>query len=354
MILATADVTILGAGVFGLSVAYCAAQRGARVRVIDQAGIAQGASGGLVGALAPHTPDLWLPKKQFQLESLLLAREFWPQVERISGLPTGYANHWRLQPINEDRLIALALSRIGDAETNWGDVAVWEVISSSKAGPWAPPSATGQLIRDTLSAHIHPRQATKALGQAVLELGGVITAAGARQGAIVDARGWRGLVEMSQAMGKEIGNGVKGQAALLDLARPGAAQLFAEGVHVVPHLDGTVAIGSTSERYFKSTDQTDGQLDDLIAKAKRLFPELRDAPVIERWAGVRPRAFTRAPMLGQHPVYSDWFIANGGFKIGFGMAPKIAQVMTALILDGEDQIPEDFRAAASLRRKNDK
>ncbi|MDG1505197.1 MAG: FAD-dependent oxidoreductase, partial [Planktomarina sp.] len=248
----------------------------------------------------------------------------------------------------------LALSRIGDAETNWGDVAVWEVISSSKAGPWAPPSATGQLIRDTLSAHIHPRQATKALGQAVLELGGVITAAGARQGAIVDARGWRGLVEMSQTLGKEIGNGVKGQAALLDLARPGAAQLFAEGVHVVPHLDGTVAIGSTSERYFKSTDQTDGQLDDLIAKAKRLFPELRDAPVIERWAGVRPRAFTRAPMLGQHPVYSDWFIANGGFKIGFGMAPKIAQVMTALILDGEDQILEDFRAAASLRRKNDK
>jgi glycine/D-amino acid oxidase-like deaminating enzyme len=59
-------------------------------------------------------------------------------------------------------------------------------------------------------------------------------------------------------------------------------------------------------------------------------------------------------MLGQHPVYSDWFIANGGFKIGFGMAPKIAQVMTALILDGEDQILEDFRAAASLRRKNDK
>jgi glycine/D-amino acid oxidase-like deaminating enzyme len=59
-------------------------------------------------------------------------------------------------------------------------------------------------------------------------------------------------------------------------------------------------------------------------------------------------------MLGQHPVHSDWFIANGGFKIGFGMAPKIAQVMTALILDGEDQILEDFRAAASLRRKNDK
>ena len=39
-ILATADVTILGAGVFGLSIAFCCAQRGARVRVIDPAGVA--------------------------------------------------------------------------------------------------------------------------------------------------------------------------------------------------------------------------------------------------------------------------------------------------------------------------
>ena len=66
------------------------------------------------------------------------------------------------------------------------------VISSSEAGEWAPPSATGQLVYDTLSAHIHPQQATQALGRAVEELGGVITPAGARQGAIVDARGWRG------------------------------------------------------------------------------------------------------------------------------------------------------------------
>ena len=321
------------------------------MRVIDPAGVASGASGGIVGALAPHTPDLWLPKKQFQLESLLYSRSFWPEVEAISGLSTGFANQGRLQPINEERLIALALSRIVDAEKNWGNTAVWEVMSANKAGEWAPSSATGQLIHDTLSAHIHPQKATQALGRAVENLGGVITTAGARQGAILDARGWQGLVEMSEDLGQEIGNGVKGQAALLDFTRYGEPQLFADGVHIVPHLDGTVAIGSTSERYFKSPTDTDGQLNDLIAKAKQLFPVLRDAPVLVRWAGVRPRAFTRAPMLGKHPVNPDWFIANGGFKIGFGMAPKIGQVMAALILDGVDLIPDDFRANASMRPK---
>ena len=321
------------------------------MRVIDPAGVASGASGGIVGALAPHTPDLWLPKKQFQLESLLYSRSFWPEVEAISGLSTGFANQGRLQPINEERLIALALSRIVDAEKNWGNTAIWEVMSANKAGEWAPPSATGQLIHDTLSAHIHPQKATQALGRAVENLGGVITTAGARQGAILDARGWQGLVEMSEDLGQEIGNGVKGQAALLDFARHGEPQLFSDGVHIVPHLDGTVAIGSTSERYFKSPTDTDGQLNDLIAKAKQLFPVLRDAPVLARWAGVRPRAFTRAPILGKHPVNPDWFIANGGFKIGFGMAPKIGQVMAALILDGVDLVPDDFRANASMRPK---
>ena len=346
--MATTDVTILGAGVFGLSIAFCCSLRGARVRVIDPAGVAAGASGGFVGALAPHTPDLWLPKKQFQLESLLYSRSFWPEVEANSNMMTGFSNHGRLQPINEERLVALALSRISDAEKNWGDKAVWEVVSANQVGDWAPPSATGQLIYDTLSAHIHPLKATYALARAVENLGGVITPAGARQGIIIDARGWQGLIEISKTLKQEIGNGVKGQAALLDFYSPGKPQLFSDGLHIVPHLDGTVGIGSTSERYFKSPTNTDEQLDDLIAKAKKLFPVLKDAPVISRWAGVRPRAFTRAPMLGQHPVNQNWFIANGGFKIGFGMAPKIGQVMADLVLDGVDNIPNDFRASASL------
>ena len=38
------------------------------------------------------------------------------------------------------------------------------------------------------------------------------------------------------------------------------------------------------------------------------------------------------------------FIANGGFKIGFGMAPGVARVMADLILDGQDGLPPEFRA----------
>ena len=98
-----------------------------------------------------------------------------------------------------------------------------------------------------------------------------------------------------------MGNGVKGQAALLRYPAPDAPQLFADALHIVPHTDGTVAIGSTSERAFHNPDDTDTQLDAVIARATAAFPMLRDAPVIARWAGVRPRAKSRAPMLGAYP-----------------------------------------------------
>jgi len=73
------------------------------------------------------------------------------------------------------------------------------------------------------------------------------------------------------------------------------------------------------------------------------LPALAGAPVRARWAGVRPRAKSRAPLLGAWPGRPGQFVANGGFKIGFGMAPKVAQVMIDLVLDGKDAIPAGFR-----------
>jgi glycine/D-amino acid oxidase-like deaminating enzyme len=72
--LAMVDVTVIGAGIFGLSVAYACAKRGAKVRLFDDTGVGAGSSGGLVGALAPHTPERWDDKKEFQYQSLVMAR----------------------------------------------------------------------------------------------------------------------------------------------------------------------------------------------------------------------------------------------------------------------------------------
>jgi len=110
------------------------------------------------------------------------------------------------------------------------------------------------------------------------------------------------LEAMTSQHHRQVGNGVKGQALLLDFTAPAAPQLFADALHIVPHADGTVAVGSTSERAFDDPQSVDAQLDAVYAR----------------------------------------------FKIGFGMAPKVGEVMADLILDQHNAIPEAFQAASNL------
>ena len=345
--MATVDVTVLGAGVFGLCTAYACAKRGATVRVIDPDGVAAGASGGIVGALAPHVPENWNTKKQFQFESLLMAERYWGEVAAQSGLETGYVRSGRLQPLVDDRAVQLARVRVDSASLHWGDAADWAVVPVVESH-WSPPSASGFLVHDTLSGVIHPRQATRALAEAFVQIGGVIQKDGAREGRVVWATGSRGLEVLSAQSTRSMGAPVKGQAALLKFDAVGKPQLFADTVHIIPHMDGTVAIGSTTEREFSSPDQTDCLLDCVLERANEAMPILRDAPVLERWAGLRPRSRSRAPMLGRHPFRSGEFVANGGFKIGFGMAPKVGEVMADLILDDRITYPDEFDVSTCL------
>ncbi|MFP4327333.1 MAG: FAD-dependent oxidoreductase, partial [Paracoccaceae bacterium] len=238
-----------------------------------------------------------------------------------------------------------ARARAEEARALWRGQATWEVIPA-QGRDWAPESPTGWLIHDTLSARLHPRRACAALAAAVLARGGRIEAEAPDRGAVIWATGAAGLAELSPTTGRPLGAAVKGQAALLGLDRRDQPQFFVDGVLVVPHGDGTVAVGSTSERDFALPRATDELLEEVIAKARAAVPALRDAPVLERWAGLRPRADSRAPILGAHPARPGQFIANGGFKIGFGMAPAAGEAMADLVLEGRaDTIPPGFRPA---------
>ncbi|WP_171126332.1 MULTISPECIES: FAD-binding oxidoreductase [unclassified Ruegeria] len=342
------DVTVRGAGIFGLSIAWTCARRGAKVQVVDPFGAGSGSSGGLVGALAPHVPENWNAKKAFQFDSLIMAEPFWKGVKEIGGVSAGFARLGRLQPVPDPRTLELAHARADTAAELWQGKAEWRVVETEQLGSWCPPSPTGYVIHDTLSARMHPRRACAALVSALAVMGVDVVAEAPDRGQVVHATGLAGLQELNDALGKVVGNGVKGQAALLRFDAGDVPQLFADTVHIVPHADGTLAIGSTSEREYDDPTSTDAALEDVLERATRAVPVLHGAEVIERWAGVRPRSKSRAPMLGAHPLHKGQFIANGGFKIGFGMAPKVAAIMADLILDDRDTIPDDFRPQASL------
>lgn len=340
--MARVDVTVRGGGIFGLSIAWACLRRGAKVRVIETLAWGAGSSGGLVGALSPHVPEAWNAKKAFQLDSLLMAADWWAEIERASGQPSGYARLGRLQPLADDRAVQAAQRREREAKTLWQGRAEWRVIPAVGLA-WEPVTPSGWMVHDTLSARLSPRMGLAALLGALRAQGAeLVLGEGEDSGSIVVATGIAGLAELSRAFGAPLGSGVKGQALALRFAAPDQPQLFVDGLHIVPHADGTVAIGSTSETDWED-DGPDAQLDALLAKAVAAVPALAGADVTDRWAGVRPKAASRAPLLGHWPGRPGHFVANGGFKIGFGVAPKVAEVMADLVLEGRDHIVPDFR-----------
>ncbi|MGB7323211.1 MAG: FAD-binding oxidoreductase, partial [Albidovulum sp.] len=171
--MAIADVTVVGGGIFGLSVAWECARRGARVLVTERDSIGAGSSGGIVGALAPHVPENWNAKKAFQLESLLLAEGFWAGVGAASDHDPGYERSGRVQVLADAGAVTLAKQRSQTAKDLWQGHAVWKVVPHPGDG-WVPASPSGYVVEDTLSARLHPRQASHALVAAIRSRGGVV------------------------------------------------------------------------------------------------------------------------------------------------------------------------------------
>jgi glycine oxidase len=170
--------------------------------------------------------------------------------------------------------------------------------------------------------------------------GVAIAAEGPEDGTVIHATGAPGLVATG------LGRGIKGQALLLAHTAPDHPQVYADGLYIVPHADGTTAIGSTSELTWDDPASTDAQLDALHARAIALMPDLAGAPVLARWAALRPRAHTRQPVLGFWPDRPGHILANGAFKIGFGLAPSVASVIADLALNGAADIPQAFHPPA--------
>jgi glycine oxidase len=271
-------IVVHGAGIFGLSVAWACLERGAQVTVVDPDGPGAGASGGVVGALAPHVPEAWNTKKALQFESLDMAELFWTEVAEASGDDPGYARTGRVQPLADE-----AARGAGEGAGRHGGGALARPLPVG--GPHAddfpnlvhsPPASSPSTLQRTAPSKARGRGAGRGLDPAG---GGDRQYRGPDSDAIIHATGVAGLLELKGLAGDRIiGAGVKGQAALLDRDLRDLPQLYADGLHVVPHVDGTVAVGSTSERDWDDPTATDTQLDEVIARARAACPALRDAP----------------------------------------------------------------------------
>jgi glycine oxidase len=341
------DIAIIGAGIVGLWCAVHAVRAGLRPLIIDSVGIAAGASGGIVGALMPHQPSVWSPKKALQLEGLLTLPDEIATLEAETGLSAGYARAGRLMPVWTEAERAKHMAWEAGAKLHWPEAFQWNASKAIENTDWlAPEAAPLGAALDTLAARLDPRAMCALLAKAIenkadFHFGvGVSAIFSDRSILLNDANrivaksilittGIHSFDLLEPIMGCKIGTGVKGQAALLRPAKSiKPAELpviYADGLYVIAHDNGLIAVGSTSENQWNDATSTDDQLDTLLAKARSICPMLRDAEVIERWASVRPKHESRDPVVAELMGAPGIIVATGGFKISFAVAHLMAR-----------------------------
>lgn len=378
----TTDILVIGGGVMGVWAALKAAEAGLSVTLVDAGEIGRGASGGLLGALFPWMPDRWNDKKQYQFEALVsLPREI-ARLEETTGLSANYRRVGRVIPLPKSHLRAIALRHQADAEANWRagtERFCWHLRDGAPEIPAidAASCAAGH-VHDTLAARVEPRALVRLLRTALERHPRVRLMERARLDRLDPARGrteiagatgspvtfshvvvaagvgsFPTLESLLPPLPRPLGQGVKGQAALLQAnLDPAGPVVFLEGIYVVPHEGGLAAVGSTSENSFENPHSTDGQLDDVVARARALLPALADAPVIERWAGIRPKAIGRDPLVGPLPGHPNVIALTGGFKISFGVAHRLAlSALDAVLGQGHAPLPPGFTVEGQLQRE---
>ncbi len=373
---ASADLVILGGGIMGLWAAVKAERLGIRTLLVDAGSLGQGTSGGLLGALMPYMPDKWDDKKQFQFDALLSLEDEIAELEAETGMACGYRRSGRLIPLPKPHLRKIALGHSADAEACWrrGDRRFhWHVLDRPPQKGWPDASfAAAGLVYDTFAARVSPRGLVSALAAFLRRAGNVRIVEGLEAetidptanriifrggesvafGQCIVSAGHRSfslLQGVSPPLKHPIGQPVKGQAALLRAdIDPSLPVIFLNGLYLVAHEGGHVAVGSTSEDMFEDPSSTDSQLDELIARARSLVPALAQAPVVERWAGLRPKAIGRDPMVGAHPDHARVIALTGGFKVSFGIAHRLADAALNAVNGREMRLPTSFTLASHL------
>lgn len=378
------DVVVIGAGIVGCSAAAELARRGARVHVVDVAGVAAAASGRNSGAIWwPADPVLDVLYRE-SLECYRTLAE--TEAAREAGFelpkaPTG------ILTLSRDPGTTRA------AVTHWQATHPWlgATYVDERALPALEPALAPGLVacRLDIGYPVAPASATRAwaaaathagatfeVAEAALELDGdrvrgiratgrridaaaVVVAAGSWMPAIVDPSGaWRPIrpfwgVVVEVQLARPPRHILEG-AGIEDAIDPGqlrAARRPDEADGIVDFslvtATGRSALGST---FLPFEPDPAEYLDRLLASGAAYVAEIERAPVLGLRACARPLSLDGRPLVGPFPGVDGLFVAAGHGPWGISTGPASGRHVAALIMGDGHDVPAAIREAVSPAR----
>ncbi|HEY6731017.1 MAG TPA: glycine oxidase ThiO [Solirubrobacterales bacterium] len=364
------DLVVVGGGVIGLSCAWRAAQRGARVAVLERGAPGDGATRVAAGMLAP-VGELTFGEPEL-LELTLAAARLYPQfvaeLEATTGASTGYERLGALH-LALDRDEAAQLRRVHDLQRSLELEAEWLPPRRCRdLEPGLTPSFHGGVLAAGEAA-IDPRALTQVLRAALVGEGaevrtgtevvdgifeserlvGVRTAKRGsdtqevsdpdleevRAETVLLAGGaWSGAMAWLPEHARPAVRPVKGQVLELRArtgGRPAHHILASERVYLVPRADGRLVVGATVEEMGFDTAVTAGGVHELLREAYRLLPDVAEMELVDAIAGLRPGTPDNLPLVGPGAI-EGLVLATGHYRNGILLAPLAAETVAELLV----------------------
>jgi len=350
----TPDVTIVGGGIIGCTLAWELTQLGASVEILERREIGQEASWASAGIISPPGPR-HASRTDLALSAFRRYPDLIPQIEELSGMSAGYRRTGEVDLGTDADTSALrevlAWQQSNGVESSWLDQAALHerepaVHERFTGGIYVP--GAGSVILSRLT-NAFARAAT-ARGAAVREHVGVVDVQ-LGGGRVTSVRTFDGdlpverLVIAAGAWSRAFGEmldlavptvPVRGQ--MLAIADPPVALhsvIAGTGGYLVPRADGTVAVGATEEHESGFDDRvTPAGLAELHALIERVAPSLVHGRFLQAWAGLRPGSDDGELIVGRVPHLPNVWISTGHYRSGALLAPASAELLAPSILNG--------------------
>ncbi|HEK1686745.1 TPA: glycine oxidase ThiO [Pseudomonas putida] len=360
-------VVIVGGGVIGLLTAFNLAAKVDRVVVCDQGEVGRESSwagGGIVSPLYPwrYSPAVtalahWSQDFYPQLGERLFASTGVDPEVHTTGLywldldDEAQALAWAAR--EQRPLSAVDISAAYDAVPVLGPGYKHAIYMAGVANVRNPRLVKSLKAALLAMPNVSLREHCQISGFAQKDgrVTGVLTDEGvlAADEVVLSAGAWSG--ELLRTLGMELPvEPVKGQMILFKCdADFLPSMVLAKGRYAIPRRDGHILVGSTLEHEGYDKTPTDVALQSLRASAIELLPQLKDAPVVGHWAGLRPGSPEGIPYIGPVPGHAGLWLNCGHYRNGLVLAPASCQLFTDLLTGAEPIIdPAPYAPAGRL------
>ena len=364
--MSTSEIIIIGGGVIGMSIARSLALRGASdITLVERSQLGSEASSAAAGMLAPQA-EANNDDEFFQL--LCRSRDLYDSFAQSLLNETGI-------DIELDQRGTLYLAFTDQDEDEIKRRYQWqtnaglpvEQLTSSEARLLEPAinTAVGSALRFPRDIQVENRRLISALAESTNRLGvkllteTEVESVQTRRNQVVGVSTSRGVIsclrvvlaggcwtskipfrdsdrEENQLKSLAI-EPVRGQMLCLN-SKPALVShvIYSPRGYLVPRRDGRLLAGSTSENAGYAKQVTAGGVSTILRNAHEICPLMASLPLIDSWAGLRPRADDGLPVMGRCDEIDGLFYATGHYRNGILLAPVTGELIADAVLESSD------------------